>query len=290
MDKRNVIKNEHVISLKRFFPEVAEFSHTKINVAKPFVPSFEGKGLTSILYIEKGNFAIRYETGELLTPRGGTFYYHPPVSLKYQTFDKTITPYSMYRLVLNLSLDNLPTFSSHLLKQKIIDHLPSRPFLRKAPPLMISAFKTIISEYDQKQAGFMVQIENSILQILISAMRAAMCQETDMEGTHWLTEKVDRFLAENMEFMGPVEKLFDQLGVKRNKGYDVFHEIIGLNPKEYILRKKVEFAKQMLIQDHDITTIAYELGFSSSQRFATVFKKLTCITPSDFKKLHKLMP
>lgn len=289
MVKRNVLKNERVISLKRYFPEVVEFSHAKINVAKPFVPSFEGEGLTSILYIEKGNFAIRYETGEDLTPKGGTFYYHPPLSLKYQTYDKTITPYSMYRLVLNLSLEYLPTFSSNLLKQEVIDLLPSKPFLRKVPPLMVSSFKTIIEEYDRKQDGFMVQIENSILQILISAIRAVNSHEHEREDTHWLTEQVDRFLADNMEFMGPVEKLFDQLGVKRNQGYDIFHQIIGLNPKEYILRKKVEFAKQMLSQNKDITTIAFDLGFSSSQSFATVFKKLTCITPSDYKKKHKMV-
>ena len=39
------MKKERTISLNRFFPEVIEFSHTKINDAKPFVPSFEGKGL-----------------------------------------------------------------------------------------------------------------------------------------------------------------------------------------------------------------------------------------------------
>jgi AraC-like DNA-binding protein len=275
-----------VIPLDRHFPEVREFSYTKISCAKPFVSSFEDKGWTSILYIEKGNFEIRYETGELLTPKGGTFYYHPPISLKYQTYDKMITPYSMFRLALDLSLNTPPVSSSTYLEKEIIRYLPSKPFFRKAPALLVSSFKTIIDEYEQKKHGWKVQIENSIRQILISAIRTATEEEDDIE-THWLVKKVDQFVDDNREFMGPIEDLFEQLGVKRSRGYEIFHKTTGLNPKEYILRKKIKFAKQMLKQDRDITGIAFDLGFSSSQSFATVFKKLTCITPSDFKKQHK---
>ncbi len=279
------MNNDLVIPLNRFFPEVREFSHTKIHYAKPFVPSFEDKGWTSILYIEKGNFEIRYETGEILTPKGGTFYYHPPLSLKYQTYDKTITPYSMFRLALDLSPKKPPVLSSTYLEREIIGQLPSKPFFRKAPQLMVSSFKTIIDEYEQKKHGWTVQIENSIRQILISAIRTATEKE-DAPETHWLVKKVDQFVDANREFMGPIEDLFEQLGVTRSRGYDIFHKTTGLNPKEYILRKKIDFAKQMLKQDRDITGIAFDLGFSSSQSFATVFKKLTYTTPSDYKKKH----
>jgi AraC-like DNA-binding protein len=274
-----------VLSLNRFFPEVREFSHTRIHYAKPFVPSFEDKGFTSILYIEKGNFEIQYETGEILTPKGGTFYYHPPLSLKYQTFDKTITPYSMFRLVLEFSEKVEPAFSSSCFQKEILGQLPFTPFSRKAPRLMVSSFKTIVEEYGRQGQGWLVQVENAIRQILISAVRTVV-EEEDNQETHWLIQKVDLFIADNREFMGPIENLFEQLGVSRSRGYDIFHQTIGLNPKEYILRKKIEFAKQMLTQDRDITTIAFDLGFSSSQSFATVFKKLTCMTPSDFKKKH----
>ena len=201
------MNNELVIPLNRIFPEVREFSHTKIHYAKPFVPSFEDKSWTSILYIEKGNFEIHYETGEILTPKGGTFYYHPPLSLKYQTYDKTITPYSMFRLALDFSLKETSGFSSDFLENEIINQLPTKPFFKQAPSLLVSSFKTIIDEYDHKKHGWMVQIENSIRQILISAIRTATVEEDDIE-THWLVNKVDQFVEENREFMGPIEDLF----------------------------------------------------------------------------------
>lgn len=289
MDSKGKVKlnyNDLIIPLHRYFPEVKEFSHAKIHHAKPFVPSFEDKGWTSILYIEKGNFEIRYETGEILTPKGGTFYYHPPLSLKYQTYDKTITPYSMFLLSLDFSSPKKTIFSSNHLEKKLIGLLPSIPFSRKAPLLMVSSFKIIIDEYVQKKTGWKLQVENSIRQIIISAIRTVKDTELEIGEITLLVEKVDQFLDDNHEFMGPIEDLFERLGVTRSRGYEIFHRTTGLNPKEYIIRRKIEFAKQMLLENRNITSIAFDLGFSSSQNFATVFKKLTCLTPSDYKKKH----
>lgn len=266
------------------FPEVQEFSHSKTNTAKTFTPRFEDKNWTSILYIERGNFQIRYETGELLKAQGGTFYFHPPLSLKYQTEDKTITPYSMYHLAVDLSLGNRSLFSSHTADEQIIQQIPEKPFVRNAASLMVDSFKTILVEYKEQKAGYLVQIENSIRQIVISAIRSGNVRE-GVSVTHCKhIEVVDTYLWENIDFMGPVEKLFDLMGVSRSHGYDIFHKTFGINPKDYILRKKIVLAKQMLLEGKAITTIAFELGFSSSQNFATIFKKLTCITPSQFRK------
>ncbi len=278
------MQKTRAIQLKEHFPEVQEFSHSKTNSAKPFTPSFEDKTWTSILYIERGNFQIRYETGEVLHAKGGSFYYHPPLSLKYQTYDKTITPYSMYHLAVDLSLPRVSLFSSHTAAKHIIKQLPSRPFVRIAPPLLVSSFKTIIEEYDAKQPGYLAQIENSIRQILISSIRSGLEHKQHQVKTKNFVKKIDCFLADNKDFMGPVEQLFESIGVNRSHGYELFHKTFGINPKEYILRKKIVFAKQMLLEDRDITTIAFDLGFSSSQSFATVFKKFTCSTPTNFRK------
>ncbi len=274
----------HAIQLSEYFPEVKEFSHSKTNSAKPFIPRFEDKTWISILYIERGNFQIHYETGEVLKARGGTFYYHPPLALKYQTYDKTITPYSMYHLAVDLSLPDISSFPTHATSQQIMKGLPEKPFVRKAPALLVSSFKNIIDEYNQNKPGYLLQIGNSIRQILISAIRSGLEQEQQRVSSKKYVDIVDCFLAENRGFTGPVELLFEKMGVNRSRGYEIFHLTFGISPKEYILRKKIILAKQMLLEQRDITSIAYDLGFSSSQSFATSFKKLTCSTPSNYRK------
>jgi AraC-like DNA-binding protein len=277
------------IKLNEHFPEVREFSHSKTNSAKPFTPRFEDKLWTSILYIERGNFRIQYETGEILHARGGSFYYHPPLAIKYQTYDKTITPYSMYHLAVDLSLPDISIFPTHKSGLELIKELPGKPFIRKAPSLLISSFKKIITEYNEHTPGYLLQIENSICQILISAMRSGLEQEQQRNRAKKFIDIVDSFLADNETFMGPVEVLFDQMNVSRSRGYDIFHQSFGISPKEYVLRKKVNIAKLMLTEGKSITTIAYDLGFSSSQNFATVFKRLTCLTPTKYKKKQFLV-
>ena len=58
-----------------------------------------------------------------------------------------------------------------------------------------------------------------------------------------------------------------------------FKREIGVPPAEYWLRQKIERAVTLL-PTHGITRIAYDLGFSSSQYFATVFKRYQLVSPS----------
>ena len=49
-------------------------------------------------------------------------------------------------------------------------------------------------------------------------------------------------------------------------------------------RDKIEAAKRLLHQDStSVTGIALDLGFVSSQYFATVFKRITGVTPSRYR-------
>lgn len=66
-----------------------------------------------------------------------------------------------------------------------------------------------------------------------------------------------------------------------------FKEETGFPPAEYILRRKLEQAKKLLLHKNEsITQIAINLGFSSSQYFATVFQRYTTQTPSQFRGKH----
>jgi AraC-like DNA-binding protein len=52
---------------------------------------------------------------------------------------------------------------------------------------------------------------------------------------------------------------------------------------DYITRRRIEESKKMLSQgEASVTDIAYALGFSSSQYFATVFKRITGQSPKQF--------
>ena len=70
-----------------------------------------------------------------------------------------------------------------------------------------------------------------------------------------------------------------------------FKAQIGIAPHEFILRCKMDAAKQMLLERRkSVTDTAMELGFSSSQYFATVFRKFTRQTPVEFCVRRSAVP
>jgi AraC-like DNA-binding protein len=58
----------------------------------------------------------------------------------------------------------------------------------------------------------------------------------------------------------------------------------GVTIAQYWLREKVRLARDQLLREGvTVTDVATQFGFSSSQHFATVFRKITGLTPSDYR-------
>jgi AraC-like DNA-binding protein len=64
-----------------------------------------------------------------------------------------------------------------------------------------------------------------------------------------------------------------------------FHKELGFTPSDYLNRRRVQRAKELLRGDAlNITEIAFQLGFQSSPYFAAVFRKLTGMTPTAYRE------
>jgi AraC-like DNA-binding protein len=62
----------------------------------------------------------------------------------------------------------------------------------------------------------------------------------------------------------------------------------GFTLHEYLLHRRLEEARRRLAEtDDDITSLAHKLGFSSSQYFATVFRRETGTTPGAYRDSHR---
>ena len=63
-----------------------------------------------------------------------------------------------------------------------------------------------------------------------------------------------------------------------------FSEAVGSSPLQYLTRLRLQRAKEWMACGAHVTEIAHGLGFSSSQYFATVFRKYEGFTPSEFRR------
>lgn len=67
----------------------------------------------------------------------------------------------------------------------------------------------------------------------------------------------------------------------------IFSEEKGITLQQYIIARKIEKVKELLLYNQlNVAEIAYKLHYSSAGHLSNQFKKVTGFTPRQFKKLH----
>jgi AraC-like DNA-binding protein len=88
-----------------------------------------------------------------------------------------------------------------------------------------------------------------------------------------------------------VETLAQIAGLSTSRFKTRFKDELGVPPAEYVLRARIDEARRRLARpDATVTDVAFALGFSSSQYFASSFKRLTNTTPSAFRQAAMRRP
>jgi AraC family transcriptional regulator len=85
------------------------------------------------------------------------------------------------------------------------------------------------------------------------------------------------------------DKLAEALHHDYNYMSNLFSSIEGITLEQYIIRQKIERAKELLFYDElNLSQIAHQLGYSSVAHLSSQFKKITGFTPSELKKSHNI--
>lgn len=71
---------------------------------------------------------------------------------------------------------------------------------------------------------------------------------------------------------------------------NLFKKEAGMPFQQFVIQEKMERAKSMLIEDHQVQEIAQELGYEHRRYFSDVFKKYTGMTPSEFRESYLSNP
>jgi AraC-like DNA-binding protein len=158
-------------------------------------------------------------------------------------------------------------------------HLPLRHFRGSAK--MKTQLDTLTALYHEEgsllsPAFFTVEALGFFLEVL----RCADASRTT-ESPAQRMGKICRYVQDHLEEPLAVPDLAAQAGLSVPRFKALFKEETGVPPGEYILRAKVAEAHRRLASGrYSVTEVAFSLEFSSSQYFATVFKRYTGKNPS----------
>jgi AraC-like DNA-binding protein len=99
------------------------------------------------------------------------------------------------------------------------------------------------------------------------------------EAVAWL----ERHFAESVR----MESLVAYMGYSRSRLFDLFRKHTGLSPADYLARYRIGEARRMLEEtDAKVLDVAEACGFSSAQYFNAAFRRLTGLTPSEWRSRH----
>ena len=66
----------------------------------------------------------------------------------------------------------------------------------------------------------------------------------------------------------------------------LLHRYTNKTCTELISEKRIEMAKKLLLQNYSSKEVCYQVGFNSQNYFAKIFKKLTGLTPGEFRNAN----
>lgn len=99
--------------------------------------------------------------------------------------------------------------------------------------------------------------------------------------------KAQTYIEENIDARISFEKLATQLAISRRNFDRRFIKATGNTPVEYLQRVKIEAAKKELERGRkSIFEIMTDVGYSDDKAFREVFKKVTGISPTDYRNRY----
>jgi transcriptional regulator GlxA family with amidase domain len=100
-------------------------------------------------------------------------------------------------------------------------------------------------------------------------------------------KQAQEFIEKNVTEKISVEELATRFAIGRRHFERRFKKATNNTPVEYIQRVKIEAAKKQLEDGNkNVSEVMYDVGYSDTKAFRTIFKKITGLSPVDYKNRY----
>jgi YesN/AraC family two-component response regulator len=171
--------------------------------------------------------------------------------------------------------------------------------LRRLPDeLDISAYKpealfeTVFSEMKSEGRYSDELVELKLSELLIFVLRSSEKEEKKPERER-IPDKFAKalfYMERNLSEEISLATLAELSHTEKIYFLKSFKKEFGEPPMTYLRRMRIERAKRLLLHsDMNISQISFTVGFSTIHHFTSVFKKITGVSPSEYKRAGRLI-
>lgn len=166
------------------------------------------------------------------------------------------------------------------------------PFAKVYPnhAAFIDQFNGALLAYKQKRTGYEAEIMSFLYKIIAIINQAESCAyfpKSHMQKLAPALEHINgRYLSGELR-ISELARLCDMSPRYFDKLFGAFY---GMSPKEFILQKQLDAAKNMLVtSDTTLGDIAVACGFKDVYYFSKTFKKNLDVSPSEYRKINRVL-
>ncbi|WP_269522375.1 AraC family transcriptional regulator [Coraliomargarita parva] len=158
---------------------------------------------------------------------------------------------------------------------------PASPRIQKLFPWMVQEFES--DDLLRRHNG-----RNLLAAILVELARIIESEPEESGHASTGERRISRFLESLKTECGEewtLEKMAAACGVRRTRFSNVVQKLTACAPMVYLQRLRIDLARDMLREDGiSVTEIAFQCGFSSSQYFANVFRRMVGLSPTEYRR------
>lgn len=146
-------------------------------------------------------------------------------------------------------------------------------------------FNDLRWEVLNQEIGYLTRINSLIDSLFIMIARQSTTQSNSRRDFPRTFGNLEKTLRQDLSHQWTVEEMAALVGLGTTAFTEKVKTFTGFSPLSYLINIRISEAIKLLKRpDVNVTNIALETGFYSSQHFSTTFKKLTGYTPGEFRK------
>jgi AraC-like DNA-binding protein/mannose-6-phosphate isomerase-like protein (cupin superfamily) len=268
--------------IKRIVPELRVVGHVNYHTARPsFFNKHQHADVLEIFYIVRGKVSWWVE-GVSSEVSGNELFLVWPREL-HGAKDNIVEPSEYYWIQVHLPFlrKTVGRAQWHALESDL-RRMPERRLTGTTD--LLPLYRSLLAEHAQKAANRESVVRETLHLLLAQVARCTQTQYSAQSRSNPDQARVARAMrwAKANPAEATLNEMIDVSGLEAATFRKHFHALVGSSPTQHLIRLRLQNAKEQLARDRPITEVAHQLGFSSSQYFATVFRKYEGLSPTDF--------